>query len=752
MRTALSLRRVPMSVGGVLAVVATGPFLAPAASAVAPVAAVAATAPAALAAAPIQVPFLASGGSLIGAGTTGFLTRDADKAVRWTRYADGVSTVIGEGATVHGSASDSVVVSWEKTQRYGTEKAVVYDMATGAAPVTFDGFSGLVTGAAGSALFDDGGHLHPVLNTQQGSVRTSGQVVGMTEPSESEFRISDSLPGTALGYYRSFEPVKPEKLVVVDIAGARVTDTYTAGAGATFAGGASITADRVDWAEYVDGKTVLASATRGSAEVTRVPLTGDGPAAYRGALGGGWFVFDGSGDSPAPRGIVARSLTDETSFKLLDHAESVTKAADGTWLAIGTTADRGTGVYRLAVKDGKPSAELIAATGEAPAPTTPIGYTGHAIPATLSLDGVAKTRLSWKFSTTEADLSIELRHKESWRSFHTTVRPRATGTGVFPDGSLGIDWAGELGSGAYRSAAPGGAYEWTVTARPWNGMPSVEASGTFEVTRTPKAHDYTANGSPDLFARGTDGTLGAIDTLWDDATGRLVAAETRHGAVWPGDWNTYDRVEAVGDIAGSTVFDTVARDKAGVLWLHVGDPSVSTSPVRIGGGWNTYTRFTGGSDLTGDGRADLVAVDTVGDLYLYTATGSTTVPFAPRKKIGYGWGIFNQITATGQIGGNPTGDLVARDKDGVLWTYLGKGDGTFAPRTTIGGGWNVYADLVGIGDGNKDGRPDLYARTAAGAAYFYAGTGDYKTPFKPRASTEAGTAASWAGEPYRQVS
>ncbi|WP_406060927.1 VCBS repeat-containing protein [Streptomyces sp. NBC_01077] len=749
MRTALS-RRVSMSVGVVLAVAAAGPLVAPAATAApAPTAAVAPAAETATA--PIKVPFLASGGELVGAGKTGFLTRDADRVVRWTRYADGVSKVIGEGATVHGSASDSVAVSWPKLQRYGTEKAMVYDMATGAAPVTFNGFSGYVTGAVGAALFDDGWAAHPVLSTQVGSVRTFNHVVGMTEGSESQFSVADSLPGTALGYYQGTQPVTPRKLVVVDIAGARVTDTYTVGEGATFAGGASISADRVDWAESVDGKTVLASAKRGSAEVTRVPLTGDGPVSFQGSLGGGWFVLGEKGDSPATGGIVARSLTDGTSFKLLDHAESVMKAADGTLLAIGTTADRGTGVYRLAVKDGKPSAELIAATGEPPAPTTPITYTGHAVPAVLNLDGVAKTRMSWKFSTTRADLSIELRYKKSWPPFRTTVRPRTSGTGVFPDGSIGIDWAGERGwNPTSMEAAPNGAYEWTVTARPWNGMPSVTATGTFEVTRTPNLHDYEDNGSPDLFARRTDGDLDAIDTRWDDATGRLVAGTTRGSVVYPGDWNAYDRVEAVGDIAGSTAFDAVTRSKAGVLWLHVGDPSVSKGPVKVGGGWDTYTQFTGGSDLTGDGRADLVAVDKVGDLYLYKATGSVTAPYAPRVKTGWGWGIYHQITAVGNVAGGPAGDLVARDNAGVLWLYLGKGDGTYASRVKIGPGWNEYTDLVGIGDANKDGRPDLYVRTTGtGKSYFYAGTGSWRAPFAPRAATQVAANDTWAT--YNQV-
>ncbi|WP_158718991.1 VCBS repeat-containing protein [Streptomyces globisporus] len=745
MRTDLS-RRVSLSVGVVLAVAAVTPFVAPAATA-APVAA----APAAVAAtAPAQVPFLASGGQVAGAGKTGFLTRDADGVARWTRYADGVSKVVGNGYGVHGSASDIVVTTEARPQRYGTESATVYDMATGAAPVTFGDFWGQALDGVGAAVFDEDIDFNVRLVTQAGSRAVAG--LQNTDQESYSFSVRDSVPGTALAVRKGGSP-SSTKLVVVDIAGARVTETYPLSADVSLRG-ASITQGRVVWAEVAnaDGKTVLASAERGSTEVTRVPLPDDAVSPVDGGLMGDWLVsFGGAG---AERGLRAYPLAGGAPVELLDHAESVHKSGDGTVLALGTTADRGPGVYRIAPgADGKPAAELIASTGQPPAPTTPISFTSAAVPATLNLDAVAKTRLSWKFSTTEADLSIDLRHKKSGQTFRTTVRPRTTGTGILPDGSLGIDWAGEVSAwgDSYAPAAPNGAYEWTVTARPWNGMPSVTTSGTFEVTRTPKPHDYTDNGSPDLFARRTDGGLAVVDTRWDDATGRLVVGRIHDAAGgWTG-WNTYDRVEAVGDIADSTVFDTVARDKAGVLWLHAGtDPWTGKPPVRVGGGWNTYTQLSGGSDLTGDGRADLVAVDKVGDLYLYKSTGVVTAPFVARKKIGFGWGIYNQITAVGNVGGGPAGDLVARDKDGVLWLYLGKGDGTFAPRTRIGGGWNAYADVVGIGDGNKDGRPDLYARTAAGAAYFHAGTGDWKVPFKARATTGAGVAPS--GTAYDQVS
>ncbi|WP_189853713.1 FG-GAP repeat domain-containing protein, partial [Streptomyces omiyaensis] len=107
-------------------------------------------------------------------------------------------------------------------------------------------------------------------------------------------------------------------------------------------------------------------------------------------------------------------------------------------------------------------------------------------------------------------------------------------------------------------------------------------------------------------------------------------------------------------------------------------------------------------------------------------------------KIGTGgWTAYNQITATGNIGGAPAGDLIARDKNGVLWLYLGKGDGTFTARRQIGGGWNAYTDTLGIGDANYDGRPDLFAYGPNKTAYFYAGTGDLHQPFATRVTSPA---------------
>ncbi|MFE5792251.1 FG-GAP repeat domain-containing protein [Streptomyces sp. NPDC056503] len=246
------------------------------------------------------------------------------------------------------------------------------------------------------------------------------------------------------------------------------------------------------------------------------------------------------------------------------------------------------------------------------------------------------------------------------------------------------------------------------------------------------AHDIDADGYPDLLGRDATGTL------WRDS-----AADGSPRASAGSGWQGYGKIEVVGDavVAGvedNYAADVVTRDKAGVLWLHQGNGQGGFLPrTRIGGGWQVYEKIAGGSDLTGDGRPDLVAVDTAGGLYLYAGTGRVGYPYETRKKIGAGWGVYNQLTAVGDIGGAAGGDLVARDKDGLLWLYLGKGDGTFAARKLIGGGWQVYGQLTGAGDVNHDGRVDLLAHDpVAHRVYLYTGTGDWHTPFAKRALTD----------------
>ncbi|MFG2557591.1 FG-GAP repeat domain-containing protein [Streptomyces sp. NPDC048496] len=86
------------------------------------------------------------------------------------------------------------------------------------------------------------------------------------------------------------------------------------------------------------------------------------------------------------------------------------------------------------------------------------------------------------------------------------------------------------------------------------------------------------------------------------------------------------------------------------------------------------------------------------------------------------------------MAGTAAGDLVARDKDGVLWLYQGNGRGNFSARVRIGGGWGVFSHLVGAGDVDSDGRPDLIAY-GAGGTYVYRSTGSTTAPFSRQSTS-----------------
>nr|WP_223187618.1 VCBS repeat-containing protein [Streptomyces sp. CBMA29] len=293
-----------------------------------------------------------------------------------------------------------------------------------------------------------------------------------------------------------------------------------------------------------------------------------------------------------------------------------------------------------------------------------------------------------------------------------------------------MDWTGWVDSGS----APNGAYTWQITAKPYDNLgPTLNVGGGFTVARPPAPHDYTDNGSPDILARDSAGVLWREDTSYYPGTHQLTGSD--RVKVGPG-WNIYNRIVAVGNIAGSSAGDLIARDSAGVLWLYTGTGKGTFAPrTKIGPGWNVYTQITGTGDFTGDGRADLVARDGSGALWLYRGTGNAKAPYATRTKIGPGWNIYKEIVAVGNIAGSSAGDLIARDSAGMLWLYTGRGDGTFAPRTKIGPGWNVYTQMFGIGDSNVDGKPDLIARDSTGTTWRYLGTGNAAAPFAKRELT-----------------
>lgn len=185
-------------------------------------------------------------------------------------------------------------------------------------------------------------------------------------------------------------------------------------------------------------------------------------------------------------------------------------------------------------------------------------------------------------------------------------------------------------------------------------------------------------------------------------------------------------VVALGNIRGGWGTELLRWLPDGRVSLQQAYENGVQAPTWTGSGWQIYNKLIATNDITGDGRPDLVARTYSGDLYLYRATGADTGnPFAARVKIGYGWGIYDQIVGTGDLDTDGHGDLVAKSPDGKLYYYKGTGTASapFKDRTLVGGGWNIYSKLVAADyyAGSKNG---IYAIGTDGVMYFYPSKGN----------------------------
>ncbi|MET9672398.1 VCBS repeat-containing protein [Streptomyces sp. NPDC006482] len=680
------------------------------------------------------VPF-PRGAEVVGAGRTGFLTylRDATTPgeLRWTRYADGTSTVLPASSGSFSAGATGIVVTGDHVSDIKQSRVfTVHDMASGAAPLVVDtaelgeaGDTYTYRGAVGATL---------VFSVQKADGTGQGRLVAPGADGAEE-RVIGGLPADLRAFvmlsgsshtaqlFVGAGPVDTSRYsdVVLDIPTGEITDTYPVTGISPYRTGA-VSAGRVAWVAPESATSVVVG-TRGTGDTRQFPIKAAGD---RYGLVGNWLV---SGPPTRPEResavtpLTAWSLTEPgVGLPLLDRMSSLAPGPDGSLLARGGTVEHGEGLYRVtAGAEGEPVVELVASTGE----PTALTYLGEDVPDVVDLDRQRSIGFRWNLSRTNVRFRLTFGLKGTTG---TTVTLPDNDSALGP-GAFDWTWHGEEPATPEKAAQPG-EYAWRIEAVPRDGIgDTVRASGTVTVRRTPGAHDYDGDGEPEIFGREANGRLYVVSTFYRPGAVSWGTARVYLGS----GWNTYDRLESAGDVAGTRFADTLARDKSGVLWLYQGSGEWTRSllsRVRIGGGWQTYDRLAGGSDLTGDGRADLVATDKTGAMYLYKGTGKASAPFATRRKTGAGWGIYNDITAVGNVAGAPAGDLVARDKAGVLWLYLGKGDGTFAQRLRIGGGWNAYDGLIGAGDVNRDGRPDLLVRTGT-LKLFYPGTGDWRAPF-----------------------
>ncbi|NML50211.1 VCBS repeat-containing protein [Streptomyces sp. R302] len=656
--------------------------------------------------------------AVVAAGSTGFLVsmnRYRGDEQFWIRYDTGARTPIDEATYFHvrenSVVGDHVLLST-------SSEATVRDMGTGATVLRAPLERGeRPAGLAGGAMFLQSWSPTNTLRMYDAE-HGSRLVTGVPD----DYRFVSVRQGTAthaLLQYRDSDDV--EHRGTIDLATGTVAEDYAAPLAPEWEFEAALSDTRIAWKEYdpASKKWSVVVHTRGTSE-KQVFEAGTHPhVAFLGdrLVHADWDATQALSPSPLNALNIVDLKTGATT-RLLDHVRAVAAAPDGTLLVTGGKIGTGDGVFRVSADgDSAPTARFLVDSGrpaelaEVSDPELPSG--------TIDFDKQYHVPFTQYFNHKGVKYRFTIRHGRTGRTF-TYVENGYVGAGDdgrYPDGiPMGWGWGGSIsGPGGYMDAF-NGAYTWESVAESGAGLGTtpIKRSGSFTITRTQKPHDFDDNGSPDVLARDASGILRTHDS----------------GAVGGG-WQIYDRIEATGDIAGTGFADIVARDRTGVLWLYQGNGRNGfLGRVKVGGGWQTYEHLTGGSDFTGDGRPDLVAADKTGALYLYRATGDVNAPFATRKKIGTGWGIYNQLTATGNIAGAAPGDLLARDKDGVLWMYLGKGDGTFTGRTRIGGGFGRYSELIGAGDYDRDKKNDLLAvDPATKTTYVFRGTGQRYTPF-----------------------
>ncbi|MFE3126960.1 FG-GAP repeat domain-containing protein, partial [Streptomyces hydrogenans] len=699
-----------------------------------------ATAPSAFAAAPAAVSAHAEPGSLAvlpegaelgGVGPKGFLTYaftdDHFRVVAWTPFDGGPRIPLGEPVGWDIGAGNVLVLGNDGWTAEMSE-VTLRDMADPSAPsvsLNLDGHSNgtYVTVLSPNSVLaqfrnaDGTTELHVV--AKNGTEMTSRRIEGLPADA-TDFIGSDVQDGTVLvGYETGPAGARTGGRAVVDVAAGAVTETYDSVESGYGFSELHLSGSHVAWLDYDSASGLyVTSVGRGTKERRKTVLGARDGESYA-ALLGAWLVH---GDPTKP--VTAVNLTTGETRELAPRGTYASSAGDGTVVLRGETAADGKGLFRIEEAEDGALALTQVAGPERVDPADPVFGPVEFPHDPVDLDKTdGRVEMAWNLSRRDAYIDVRLTHRSTGRSWSGRVDAPATGT------RFSLTW----NAVAWDADAPNGDYDVEATARRTDGTgKSALSRNALRITRAANPHDFTDNGSTDVLARDASGVLWRHD-LWDRPVDGVTKPSER--VEIGGGWNTYKHIESVGDLGGLPHGDLVAVDGSGMLWTYLGlGDGTFTRRAQVGGGWQIYDKITGGSDLNADGHADLVATDTSGVLWFYAGTNDPVKPYKPRVKVGGGWQTYNQITAVGNIAGGDGGDLVARDKDGVLWLYLGKEDGTFTTRRQIGGGWQKFSQLVGAGDVDNDGRPDLIAY-GAGGTYVYRSTGSLTTPFTRTATS-----------------
>ncbi|WP_225849938.1 VCBS repeat-containing protein [Streptomyces sp. HPF1205] len=294
----------------------------------------------------------------------------------------------------------------------------------------------------------------------------------------------------------------------------------------------------------------------------------------------------------------------------------------------------------------------------------------------------------------------------------TGTNAGATGADVATIGANVATIGANVGAtGAGSGAAPRGTAHPTFTPPTHTRPFSSAAAGT--ATTTPR-YDYDGDGHGDIITQEDSNAIGVLSSAQKKWISLGVSETQYRDVLTPGnltDAHSGDEVLGLTESGRMEMFDSAASLENG-------------TPEWTGPGWQIYNQVTAVGDTNGDGWGDLLARTPSGDLYLYRGTGSNMAPFAARVKVGRGFGGYDQLIGAGDITATGVQTLVARDLNGDLWMYAFSGTGAdpLSARVKIGYGFGVFNQLVGFGD-DVDSVGGILARTAAGNLYYYEGTG-----------------------------
>jgi hypothetical protein len=287
----------------------------------------------------------------------------------------------------------------------------------------------------------------------------------------------------------------------------------------------------------------------------------------------------------------------------------------------------------------------------------------------------------------------------------------ASGTLDYPNEALDkCTQASFSGGHVYLSQWTDGTWDYDLTC----GSYAFTALKTPASTLSNSTADFNGDWNNDLLARVA-------------STGDLrIYAGTGKGTITSGvrigtGWGIFNALETPGDYNGDGPLDVMARESStGYLWLYRGNGTGGWLPrVKIGTGWNVMNAIVGPGDFNGDQRVDVLARErSTGYLWLYPGNGSGG--WQTRVRVGSGWNIFSALVGPGDFTGDGTADVLAREAStGYLWLYPGNGTGGWKARVRVGTGWNGLSRIMSPGDLNGDRTADVVARDSSGYLWLY---------------------------------